>query len=297
MSSTRRDKSISHFHLDPKLIQQTDAKTTLDIGKFVYLDTDGIYKLAISNGTEIQANVQGYVWSFVGNDAFYLKSGFGPLEYRFPLPGDFSIPGNVGDELYLSASSYGDMQTTTPSAYGFIVGYKTDYGMLYRPDPLFCCTVSVSSAVGTISASDSDPWISLYELSHYVFDVSAASWSAYDTREIPLYEVVPSDLINTQLCGLIDITGSSKWIECISGSPTISLSGGDIEIYSFNYSSQTGSCSGYGTYISPVVLYGDLEDLVECIDGVASFGCPITGHSVITFTMDCSAACSGVSGS
>jgi hypothetical protein len=151
-----RDTTISHFHTDPKLISQIGCKFSLKVGQFVYLDHDGIYKLALSSATEIESNVQGYVWSFLDNDNFYLKIGIGPAFYRFPLESDFfdtdingnvienqvknlKVPGNLGDRIWLSETVPGEIQSFRPSSYPVCLGFKTAYGFMYRPDVIFCC--------------------------------------------------------------------------------------------------------------------------------------------------------------
>ncbi len=146
--SMARDKTISHFHTDPIFIEQIGAGSSLIAGQFVYLDTDNFYKPAIAL-TEKESNVQGYVWSFVGSDAFYLKTDNGPMRYRFPFTRDFfnndingrideyspnilKIPGSLGEKLYLSETEAGSVQTTQTSLYKVIIGYKTDYGIMYN---------------------------------------------------------------------------------------------------------------------------------------------------------------------
>jgi hypothetical protein len=151
-----RDTTVSHFHTDPKLISQVGCKFSLKVGRFIYLDADGIYKLALSSASEIESNIQGYVWSFLDNDNFYLKSGIGPASYRFPLEPDFfdtdinghvienqvnalMVPGALGDRIWLSETVPGAIQSDRPSSYPVSLGFKTEYGFMYRPDVIFCC--------------------------------------------------------------------------------------------------------------------------------------------------------------
>ena len=128
MPASARDKSISHFHVDPKLIKQIGASSTLSIGQLVYLDTDGLYKPALAV-SEQMSNIQGIVWSFVGADSFYLKSEPSQLSYRLPFTKDYfntfpngkvnpvsinntKIPGDLGAKVYLSETVPGGLQST-----------------------------------------------------------------------------------------------------------------------------------------------------------------------------------------
>lgn len=143
--------TVNHYHGDPKLIEQDGCQASLLIGDFVYLDSDGIYKKAIANSRK-SSNVQGIVWSFVGDNKFYLKHNHGHMFYRHPLPKywfNLDIDGNVdeksplysyipsllGNPLYLSDITPGRMTTNPPSTYIFMLGYRTEYGFYYKPEP------------------------------------------------------------------------------------------------------------------------------------------------------------------
>lgn len=146
------DKTKNHFHIDPKLIYQK-IEPEFKPGKFVYLSETGIYKLAKAT-SEIESNVQGIIWE-VFTDSFYLKTQFGPLSYRYPFGPEYfnktvlgfvdekspniNIPGNIGDKIWLSYNKPGGMESFNPSSYSLLLGYKTDYGMVYRPEFVKCC--------------------------------------------------------------------------------------------------------------------------------------------------------------
>jgi len=137
-----RDLTISHSHTDPKLLYQANAEQTFNIGDIIYLDVDNIYKLAQAIDGQKQ-NVQGVIWSFPTPDSFYLRIAPGPFEYRIPLEQSFidsRIPGGIGAELWLSDVSPGRMVNLKPDTlYDVFIGYKTDYGFLYRPELYICC--------------------------------------------------------------------------------------------------------------------------------------------------------------
>lgn len=157
MPNINIDKTKNHFHTDPKLIEQTNVSNDLLIGQLVYLDEDGLYKPAIATD-RLKSNIQGIVWSFIGKNQFYLSMEPKPLFYRFPfIPNWFSndfdglnenaplysqIPAPLGHKVYLSESIPGGMSATPPSDIKLtvIVGYRTEYGLLYRPEP-FCCGI------------------------------------------------------------------------------------------------------------------------------------------------------------
>jgi hypothetical protein len=81
MATRKRDSTIGHYHIDPKLIFQEDAGSTLEIGQLVYLDPiDQNYKPAIALPAEPEkSNVCGVVWSFEGENQFYLRQGTTPM--------------------------------------------------------------------------------------------------------------------------------------------------------------------------------------------------------------------------
>lgn len=143
------DKTKNHFHIDIKYIDQ-DPMGMIP-GQFVYVDNDGIYKLAIMSDEKISSNVQGVVWSLLKN-GFYIKTSFGSLKYREPFgplffnknndgetlefePNNDLIPGDLGDKLWLSGVVAGAVQS---SENGVLIGYKTNFGMIYRPEFVWC---------------------------------------------------------------------------------------------------------------------------------------------------------------
>ena len=157
------DKTKNHFHQDPKLIVQEKAAKTLMIGQIVYLDDDMIYKPAIATSRQ-KCNIQGVVWSFVGKNEFYLKTEPGPMYYKFPfVPTWFvtdaynvvyenallyqNIPGAIGEKVYLSNTVPGGLMSDPYKSltifnsvsfdhkYSVLIGYRTEYGLLYRPEP------------------------------------------------------------------------------------------------------------------------------------------------------------------
>lgn len=156
MSTRRRDKTIGHFHTDPKLIEQLNAQSELEIGQVVYQDNTGKYLPA--EACVDKSLVCGFVWDFEGPNHFYLKQGDTPLMYRFPLTKDFflldangkvredspnptKIPGNYGKNLYLSDTNPGWYTHVPPTSVGscrVIIGKKQKYGWLYQPQENFC---------------------------------------------------------------------------------------------------------------------------------------------------------------
>lgn len=167
MSTRRRDKTVGHYHIDPKLIIQEDASSTLEVGMMVYLDSDGLYKPAVAIPTEPEkSNVCGIVWDFEGPDQFYLRQGATPLMYRHPLgpdwfekdsngrvreeaPSPSLIPGDMGAYLYLSPSNPGYLTHIPPyedqstqcecnELCSVVVGIKQQYGWFYDPSVNTC---------------------------------------------------------------------------------------------------------------------------------------------------------------
>jgi hypothetical protein len=167
MSNFTKDKTISHYHTDPKLIEQENIGLVFTPGQLLYLDDDGVYKLAIAT-SEKESNVIGMVWSILGPNHIYLKVEPTPCQYDLPLgenwfnvsgdgkvvinsPNDSKIPGSIGQILFLSETVAGGIQDEAPNIAGstFIVGYKTKYGFLYRPERVlnwFCSSSSSSSS-------------------------------------------------------------------------------------------------------------------------------------------------------
>lgn len=275
MTSSQRDKSISHFHLDPKYILQ--KPTGLCLGQFVFLDIDGLYKPAIST-SEQQSNVQGFVYA-KDIEGFWLKSGYGPIEYRFPVDDTFSVPGTLGDEVFLSATVSGGMQATQPATWPFIVGYKTDYGLLYRPDPVFCCTGTITGGSDIVGAGTC--LMSVYELYYFAYNCSLQSWFVNTTKIAPIYGAVPSSLLSIALSGTVDITGGPiQYVSCSGSGETIvsvcSITPGPAQINGYGYSTDNSSC--VWTVIAPVVVYGTVEELMMCVEGIPTFTCAMSAQ-------------------
>ena len=166
MPNISKNKNLNHYHTDPKLIHQINCKNTLHLGSIVYLDTDYNYKLAYSDSNSDNMTtslVQGVVYGFKGNDYFYLKINPGPMEYKYPLdkkffnydgtPSDLYIPGNIGSTLWLSEYIPGKLQSVQPTNNPVIIGYKTDYGFLYRPKIITTFIASLSYIQLTYSAT------------------------------------------------------------------------------------------------------------------------------------------------
>jgi len=170
MTVSVRDKTVSHLHTDPKLITQIGCQSTLKVGQFVYLDTDDLYKPGLSGSSKQKTFIHGYVWSFIDEDHFYLRMSVGPVKYRFPFGpeffltnGDgtvdeynvnpFKIPGNIGDRLWLSETEPGGVQIFKPKVWPLAVGFKTEFGLYYRPDTIFCCNIEPTSSISSMSSS------------------------------------------------------------------------------------------------------------------------------------------------
>lgn len=151
----QRAKTTSHYHTDPKLIEQPGCKSFLKSGMLVFIDKDGIYKPAIAT-CQRSCNIIGVVMSFIGSDKFYLKQNHGHMYYREPLPPDWfftidgkvddlaplfeKIPNTLGNPVYLSDSVPGGMMSSPPINNKYVVqaGYRTEYGFYFKPEP-FCC--------------------------------------------------------------------------------------------------------------------------------------------------------------
>ena len=210
-----RDKTISHSHSDPKIIEQIGAKNSFIIGDLVYLDVDNIYKLALSVDDQKQ-NIQGVIWSFPTPDSFYLRIAPGPFEYRFPIEQNFIdnfIPGNVGDRLWLSNTNPGKMvNTKTGGDFEVFVGYKTDYGFLYRPELYICC-VSTDQSSSSIESSFSSE-ISSEESSSESVNISSSS---------------NSSITSSSISSLVSV---SSLISSLNSSSS-SASGADVCIYTY----------------------------------------------------------------
>jgi hypothetical protein len=158
----QRAKTTSHYHTDPKLIEQIGCKTMLRSGMLVYLDKDGYYKPAIAL-CQRSCNIIGVVISFVGEDKFYLKHNHGHMYYREPLPPDWfftidgkvdefaplfeKIPNTLGNPVYLSDTVPGGMMSSPPINNKYVVqaGYRTEYGFYFKPEPFCCDTLSFAS--------------------------------------------------------------------------------------------------------------------------------------------------------
>ena len=150
MTDIQKDKTINHYHTDPILINQPNCRNTLLVGQFVHIDITKNYVPSIAiPGFSI---VNGVVWDFIDDDNFYLKTESGPLLYKFPfIPNWFShigsaitstyplyqyVPGSLGCKLYLSGIIPGGVSNIPPTnpAFRTIIGYKTEYGILFRPE-------------------------------------------------------------------------------------------------------------------------------------------------------------------
>jgi len=284
MAISQRDKTISHFHTDPKFIAQPLSSQILSVGQFVFLDTDGVYKPAISNATEQMANVIGYVWSLEA-DGFYLKMGYGPMEYRFPIPLTLEVPGNLGDEVYLSATVPGGMQTTAPTGYPLVVGYKTDYGMLYRACPTFCCIPPISGAPEVFPIG----FFSVYQVFSYAYSCSGQAWDLSSVVNAYITGGVPAQFLNTPLVGNVSIiSGNPNYITCTTGTPTVS-SNGDVSFYYFGLTTDNAPC--VRTIVEPIIVYGTLDELFVCNSGVTDAQCTFTGQNPSALLPNISATC------
>jgi len=278
-----RDKTVGHSHTDPRLIQQNGCTSTLSIGQVVYLDADGIYKPARSSAID-ESNIQGIVWSFVGNNQFYLKTSIGPLRYRFPYTKNFfnttglgkvdeysplntKFPGNIGGKLYLSETIPGELQSEEPTYLPVIVGYKTSYGMIYRPDINTCCN-NISPYIpdgGPILGENCT--LSIYNLYDYDFDCDTEDWSHTTTRLAILYTEIPASIVGIPLIGSVDVTGMPlRYISCSGSNDTYCSSiSGSQKLYDFSYTTNHSLCTR--TIISPVIVRAFIDDVFNCQNG------------------------------
>lgn len=137
---------------DLKFITQANANLILHVGDVVYLDNDGLYKPSIAISDKL-SQIEGIIWRFVTNIGFWLLIEERDIKYRLPLSKKFfnydesgrinehsvsaEIPGNVGDDLYVSETIPGGLQNTTPVIYASIVGTKTETGFAFHPFPYY----------------------------------------------------------------------------------------------------------------------------------------------------------------
>jgi len=149
MTIHQRDKTISHIHHDPKLIEH-DYPVNFVPGQILYMHESGQYKLAYASDFK-PSQVIGVVWSIVDDRHFWLKCEPCPMSYRFPFAKSYfnqiggvvqennsTLPGQMGVKLWLSETVPGYVQLVKPT-YPTLVGYRTEYGMIYRPDITSCC--------------------------------------------------------------------------------------------------------------------------------------------------------------
>jgi hypothetical protein len=151
----QRGGTEAHFHTDPKLFEQENVANDLKPGMLVYMDTDGKFKPAIAI-SQRQSNIQGIVYSLIGNDKVYIKHNHGHMFFRHPLPPDWfftidgkvvedsplfeKVPNTLGNTLYLSDTIPGGLMSNPPLNDMFVVlaGYRTEYGFYFKPEP-YCC--------------------------------------------------------------------------------------------------------------------------------------------------------------
>jgi len=165
----QRDKTISHIHQDPRIIEH-DYPVDFVPGQIVYMDDNGEYKLANSS-TFKESQAIGVVWSIVDSTHFWLKTEPCPLFYRFPLAKSYfnvigndvqennsTLPGQMGVKLWLSETIPGYVQINKPSTYPTLIGYRTEYGMLYRPDIPYCCSPTGCSYLYTAQNDGGYDW-------------------------------------------------------------------------------------------------------------------------------------------
>ena len=188
----QRDKTISHYHTDPKIINQPGIGTYKP-GQLMYLDVDGIYKLAVAWSHQ-ESQVAGMVWEIFGNDKISLRVEPTPVFYEHPLgpewfskdiegrviltpPLEDKIPGEFGDRLWLSDKYPGDMQLEEPNPFKTIIGYKTKDGLIFRPERLFCCPDEVYEPISSSSAflSSSSSSVIFSSSSSSIFSSSSSS--------------------------------------------------------------------------------------------------------------------------
>lgn len=151
------DKTIGHYHTDPKIVEQ-DGIGLYDPGTVFYLDVDGIYKPAIATSLKT-ASVAGFMWQAFGPNKAAIKVESCHLEMNYPyLPSQFfynlsnglidplqpKLPGKPGNRLYLSETEEGKVQAFYPrSRYIVVIGYRTLYGMTWRPEIISCCLANL----------------------------------------------------------------------------------------------------------------------------------------------------------
>lgn len=297
--ASMRDKTIGHMHTDPILIEQIGARSTLQVGQVVFVDSDGIYKPAMAVEDK-QRDIEGVVWSFVGNDAFLLRVSPGPMQFRLPLtrdffnqdgngriiensPNDAKIPGTLGQKLYLSATVPGGLQATRPTSHALIVGYKTDYGFMYRPDLVECCDPVV------------DCPIYQYQVCVYTYACSATSWQNETSYEIKLHEPVAAEILDIPLLGAVSISGSNLlYVGCDDEGNALCQSipenGTSPTLYSFNYETDHNVLKR--TIVSRLKIYGSASELYKCTAGIITENCDTVLNCPDPSTLpDCTGCC------
>lgn len=196
----QRDKTVSHYHTDPKIITQSRI-ARYKPGTLLYLDVDGIYKKAVAWSHQ-ESQIAGMVWEVFGPDKISLRVEPSPIFFEHPLgpewyakdsenkvmihvPLNEKIPGKFGDRLWLSDTEPGEMQDTMPEGpFKTIVGYKTKDGFIFRPERLFCCAneyydpISSSSAEIIPSSSSSSSNIIFVSSSSSIQLLSSSSSSS-----------------------------------------------------------------------------------------------------------------------
>lgn len=155
LPSGMADKTKSHYHTDPRIIEQPGIGL-IRPGHLLYLNENtGLYGYAIANST-MTSRIAGIVWEVFGNDKISLRVEPTAMAYELPLGPEFFytfdngevnplspswhyIPGEFGRILYLSETKPGRMQQEYPTTYRVIAGYKTEDGFIFRPERLSCC--------------------------------------------------------------------------------------------------------------------------------------------------------------
>lgn len=195
----QRDKTVSHYHTDPKIIIQSRI-ARFKPGTLLYLDVDGLYKKAVAWSHQ-ESQIAGMVWEVFGPDKISLRVEPTPVFYEHPLGPEWyaidsegkvmihvplkeKLPGKFGDRLWLSDTEPGELQDTIPEGpFKTIVGYKTKDGFIFRPERLFCCAneyydpISSSSSEIIYSSSSSSSGAIIPSSSSSIIILSSSSSS------------------------------------------------------------------------------------------------------------------------
>jgi len=200
-----KDKTINHFHLDKKFIKQLNLDGFAP-GKMVYLDTDGIYKLAYVSDDLITSCIQGVIWEVIDESGFYLNCEFCELRYRFPLTGEYFNKFDTNSWTFEDSSvinvSTCNITASTPITYTNSPDYTKGTPVEIISSSIFGTFIST----GTSSCSGIKQFPNDFEYDNIVTSA---------TSESKLYSIVTYNLYDSDFSVMmtISITLSAESVE------------------------------------------------------------------------------------